>query len=110
MRTRRFKLTRQRSRENAGSKTLFFTTDGGSRKHPAKIFHPNEVPDFEGETAWFEAEWVLKRGWRLVRRVNEHGQPLDVQGRPGEFAAAIPSAQLIRPADNCDARGPNVVG
>ena len=75
MMARRFKLTRQRSRANAGSKTLFFTSDGGSRKHPAPIFQPNQVPEFEGDTAWFEAERVPKLGWRIVRRVTEHGQP-----------------------------------
>jgi len=87
----RFRAGTNRERENAPVQTYsptlhgkcgledpVFTSDGGSRKHPAKIFHAHEVPEFEGETAWFEAEWVLKRGWRLIRRVNEHGQPFDV--------------------------------
>ena len=77
MATRIFKLTRQRSRENAGSVTLFFTANGGSRKHPAPIFRPAQVPEFEGDTAWFEAKRVPKLGWRIIRRVTEHGQPFE---------------------------------
>jgi hypothetical protein len=79
--TRRFKLTRQRSLPNHGSVTLFFTTDGGSRKHPSPIFRPEAVPEFDGDTAWFEAERVPKVGWRIVRRVTEHGQPYEEQAQ-----------------------------
>jgi len=77
MLTRRIKLTRQRSLPNAGSETLFFTSDGGSRRHPAPIFRPDLVPEFEGETAWFEAVRVPKKGWRILRRVTEHGRPYE---------------------------------
>lgn len=83
MMARRFKLIRQRNMPSAGGTTLFFTCEGGSRKYPLPIFRPDQVPEFEGESAWFEAERVPKMGWRIVRRVNEHGQPFedDADGR-----------------------------
>lgn len=74
MTIRRFKLTRERSLPSAGGHTLFFSVDGGSRRHQAPIFRPHEVPEFEGDTAWFEAEGTKARGYRITRRVHENGQ------------------------------------
>jgi hypothetical protein len=71
MRSRRFKLLRYRNLPEWGGQTLFFRADGGDRRHPAPFFRPNEVPEFEGESAWFEAERVPKGGWRIVRRLPE---------------------------------------
>ena len=77
MTTRRMKLIRHRTMENAGSRTLFFTTDFIGRKGSPDFFRPNQVPEFEGESAWFEAERVPKLGWRIIRRVTEQGQPYE---------------------------------
>jgi hypothetical protein len=79
MRTRIFKLKRQRFLENAGGGTVFFTSEGGDRRHPTKFWQPGDVPEFEGDHACFEAEWVRLRGWRIVRRVHENGQPYEIQ-------------------------------
>jgi len=65
VRTRIFELKRQRFLQNAG---------GGSR-HPTKFWRPEEVPEFEGDRAWFEAQWVTGCGWRIQRRVDENGRP-----------------------------------
>jgi hypothetical protein len=74
MRTRRFHLTRQRSLPNAGSRTLFFTTDGGSRRRLAKIFKPHEVRSLMARRHG-SMQSGFRSGWKLVRRVDEHGQP-----------------------------------
>lgn len=71
------KLTRQRNLPSAGAGTLFFTTDHIGRRRHSDFFRPSEVPEFEGESAWFEAEQVPKMGWRILRRVTEHGQPYE---------------------------------
>jgi hypothetical protein len=77
MTLRRFKLIRYRALPDAGGHTLFFAADGGGRRHPAPFFQPHEVPDFEGDTAWFEGEGSRARGYRIVRRVHENGQPYE---------------------------------
>ncbi len=86
MRTRIFKLKRSRFLENAGGGTVFFTSDGGTRRQPTKFWRPGEVPAFEGEDAWFEAEQVPGCGWRIVRRVHENGQPYEIQPPAQESA------------------------
>jgi hypothetical protein len=73
----RIKLIRHRTRENAGSRTLFFTTEFIGRKGHADFFRPHQVPAFEGESAWFEAERAPKVGWRILRRVTEQGEPCE---------------------------------
>jgi hypothetical protein len=69
MRSRRFKLVRYCNLPEWGGQTLFFRADGGDRRHPAPFFRPHEVPEFEGESAWFEAERIPNGGWRIVRRL-----------------------------------------
>jgi hypothetical protein len=73
------KLTRQRERSgDSTSRTLSFTfakgTGGGDRSAVGFV-SPEDVPEFEGETAWFEME-AVERGngrpwswWRAVRQV-----------------------------------------
>lgn len=75
MRTRVFKLKRSRFLENAGSGTVFFTPDGGTRRQPTKFWRPGEVPTFE-------AEQIPGCGWRIVRRVHEDGQPFELPAAP----------------------------
>jgi hypothetical protein len=70
MRSRRFKLIRYRNLPEAGGRTLFFRADGGDRRHPAPFFRPHEVPEFDGDSAWFEAERIRGGGgWRILRRI-----------------------------------------
>jgi hypothetical protein len=74
MKTRRFQLFRARYLPDAGGGTLHFHTRGADRRHPPHFFGPDEVPEFEGDSAWFECE---RRGgrWRILRRVDESGAP-----------------------------------
>jgi len=56
-----------RSLPNDGSRTLFFMTAGGDRRHRPTFFLPDQVPDFEGEEAVFEVD--KHRGvWTFVRQ------------------------------------------
>lgn len=74
MRTRHFQLFRARNLPDAGGRTLFFHTKCTDRRHPSLFFDPQDVPEFEGDSAWFKAEWRDKR-WRVMRRVDELGRP-----------------------------------
>jgi len=69
MRTRVFKLIRCRGLPQDGGETLFFKTAGGDRKHLPKFFSPKDVPEFDGEEAWFECARPPKGRWRAIRRL-----------------------------------------
>jgi hypothetical protein len=75
MKTRVMKLTRVRTHSDAGGGTIFFTAPGLRRRWLHTFFNPEAVPEFEGDEAWFLAEQVPKRGWRIVQRVNPDGSP-----------------------------------
>jgi hypothetical protein len=70
------RLTRQRERTgDPSSRTLYFTFPGanGHARSRVTFVSPEHVPDFAGETAWFEME--LTAGvpwsyWRAVRQVD----------------------------------------
>jgi hypothetical protein len=49
------KLTRHRSLPNAGSRTLFFKLEVGRL---GRFLDPHQVPDFDGDEAWFEYQKV----------------------------------------------------
>ena len=68
MKTRVFKLIRQRSLPEAGGATMFFQTESGDRRHPPHFFQPEDVPAFQGESATFECEQRNGR-WLIVSRV-----------------------------------------
>ena len=70
MRTREFTLRRARALPNAGGYTLYFVSEGGDRRHPPHFFQPDEVPEFEGESALFECVWRDGR-WRVAHRIDE---------------------------------------
>lgn len=74
---RRFQLIRHRSLPQAGGRTLFFSTAGASRKNRAKFLRPENVPEFEGESAFFVCERGRDGVWRAVRRVDWLGRPLE---------------------------------
>ncbi len=63
-------MKRFRGLAEAGGETLFFRALGGDRRHPMPFFRAEEVPAFDGEIAWFLAERVPRRGWRIVRRID----------------------------------------
>ena len=57
-------------------RTLHFMIPGTDRRHVAEMVARDRVPEFEGETAWFEM--VLERvpgcpwpRWRVIRRVED---------------------------------------
>ena len=57
-------------RTDGAGRTLFFMIVSGSRSRQHKFFGPDEVPAFEGDSAWFEVE---PRGgrlhWKVLRQV-----------------------------------------
>jgi hypothetical protein len=63
-----YKVMRSATLPNAGSRTLYFSVLLGSRSRGHKFFEPHEVPDFEGDIAWFEID-RSKGQWRFVRQV-----------------------------------------
>ncbi|MDO8912274.1 MAG: hypothetical protein Q8N10_03185 [Phenylobacterium sp.] len=57
-------------RTDVGGKTLYFMIKSGSRSRQHKFFEPGEVPDFEGDSAWFEIEARGGRShWKVLRQV-----------------------------------------
>ena len=65
-RTVRRELERMTSGEG---RTLFFVSHSGSRKRRSLFFRPEQVPEFEGKTAWFELERDGKGGWLVKGQV-----------------------------------------
>jgi len=63
------KLLRRRTLPEAGGQTLFFVTEGGDRRHPDRFFSPDQVPEFEGESAWFEVDKHRGR-WTFLRQID----------------------------------------
>lgn len=64
------KLTRHRERTgDPASRTLYFTFPGGRRATRSQVsfVSPENVPDFEGEEAWFEMELVAGTPWSWWR-------------------------------------------
>ena len=52
-------------------RTLCFMIFLGSRRAGWKRFERDAIPDFEGQSAWFEVERDHRGGWRFVRRLPE---------------------------------------
>jgi hypothetical protein len=48
-------------------RTLAFMIRPASRSRPGRWFKVHEVPDFEGDWAWFECVRI-KGGWKVLRR------------------------------------------
>jgi hypothetical protein len=73
------KLTRMRQNtDDPASRTLSFTfprATGGGRRSAVEFVNVEDVPDFEGESAWFEMEKVQAGDgrtwpwWRAAHRV-----------------------------------------
>ena len=60
------KLTRYRNRPEDGGRTLYFKADVGRL---GRFLGPDEVPQFEGDEAWFEIEGFKHGSWRVLRQV-----------------------------------------
>ena len=66
------KLTRHRALPNAGGHTLHFHFPQGKS---GRFLRPHQVPEFDGDEAWFEVE-TIKGVTRVIRRVTERGEPV----------------------------------
>lgn len=74
------KLTRMRAGVGeARGRTLYFTFPGGpkGRRSHVTFLKPGNVPEFEGDEAWFEVEQVEGRPWAFWRPVRRVDGPLD---------------------------------
>lgn len=72
------KLTRVRKYVgDANSPTLLFTCPGGSGRGNSRsdFIAADNVPDFEGETAWFELETVKAKPWPYLRAIRRLPDP-----------------------------------
>jgi hypothetical protein len=65
---KRMELHRSRLLPQDGGRTIFFHTQSSSRSRPQTFFGPQDVPEFEGDSAWFECERKGGR-WHILRRV-----------------------------------------
>lgn len=63
-----YEVWRARVSTDPNSRTLFFYVHLGRRSPSHRFFRPHEVPEFEGDRAWFEIDRA-KGGWRFVRQV-----------------------------------------
>lgn len=71
MSSRIAKLSRRRLLEEDGGGTLFFVVHAGRRPD---YLQPDQVPEFEGDEAWFELERARVPGriwptWKVLRQV-----------------------------------------
>lgn len=72
------KLTRVRQYAgNSSGPTVMFTCPGGSGRGNSRsdFINKENVPEFEGETAWFELETVKARPWPYLRAVRQLPDP-----------------------------------
>lgn len=68
---RNFLIERRTVTEHDGiRRTLHFCVQPGSRSRPWRWFAPDEVPEFEGDEAWFECERDGRR-WKVLRRLDQ---------------------------------------
>ena len=75
-----YKIERLRLGPDQGRRTTRYFIRPGRVRGPWKFFRPDEVPPFEGETAWFEIE---RKGasWRFIREVEgRFGTPASPEG------------------------------
>lgn len=69
---------KQLSRVHADGRTLYFTFPTGtgrSRRCRVGFVEPRRVPDFVGDTAWFEMEQVEGTPWTYWRAVRQVEPP-----------------------------------
>ena len=64
---RPLKITRSRHRPENGGGTAFFKVDVGRL---GRFLEPHQVPDFDGDEAWFEIEGFQNGPLRLIRQVD----------------------------------------
>lgn len=77
-------LTRMRERhKDATSRTLCFTTPGGTGHGNSRstFVAVENVPEFEGESTWFEMELVAGHPWSYWRAVRQVDRPTHARGK-----------------------------
>jgi hypothetical protein len=76
-------LTRMRERRSdPASRTLCLTTpDSGQGNSRCTFVDPEHVPDFEGESAWFEMELVEGVPWSYWRAVRQVDPPAHARAK-----------------------------
>lgn len=76
--TRIVLLTRVRSNDNDGRRTLHFISEGlsaRSRRSRVGFVDRAHVPEFDGEHGWFEVERVAATPWSYWRAVRQVDPP-----------------------------------
>lgn len=74
------KLTRHRGPDGRTLQFTFPSKTGGSRRSATEFVNSEDVPEFEGESAWFEMEKVGRgngRSWPWWRAVRQVEPPAD---------------------------------
>ena len=72
----------QLTRVQAHGRTLYFTFPNGTgraRRSRSTFVEPHRVPDFEGDTAWFEMDLVEGKPWTFWRAVRQVEPPADAR-------------------------------
>lgn len=62
--------------------TVMFTFEGGtyrSQRSRCSFIRKDQVPEFEGEEAWFEVEQVNSKPWPYWRAVSQVEPPVDAR-------------------------------
>ncbi|MCA3709743.1 MAG: hypothetical protein IM658_03440 [Phenylobacterium sp.] len=57
-------------RRDLDGQPLYLMIRAASRDRPHRFLDPADVPDFEGESAWFEIEVLAGGGLRFLRRID----------------------------------------
>lgn len=60
------KVKRFRTLPDSGGETLYFKLDIGRL---GRFLDPRQVPEFEGDVAWFEVDYTLDGPIRFIRRI-----------------------------------------
>ena len=76
-------VTRHEVEYRGVRKTLFFTVPALRRRQPTFFLKPDEVPEFDGPSAWFECQKVGRR-MIPVRRAPPPHQPHAARSSPVE--------------------------
>lgn len=91
--TLRYQVARVRSRPEDSHRTLCFVIRSSDRRKPSKFFRPGDVPEFDGESAWFEIDRSCGR-WTFLRQVD--GRFPEVSPAPPQAVPAYEAGDLAR--------------
>ena len=71
---RTYKVQRYRNAPEAGGQTLLSASASGAAAVGHRWFKPGEVPEFEGDEAWFEID-RKRGGCRFIHQVERPSWP-----------------------------------